>query len=373
MASVSEIIANAVAGSPAPAPAPAPDPTPAPAPAVEPVQSDDESGIPADLFQEVVEPKTPVEPALTPEEAALKKAMESDDPPKEGKAWGALKAKLKEYEKQLEELKSKPAEIPAEKLSEYEKRIAEKDELVAKLSLEHSDKFKREYDQPIIQGLSRAAQMAEVHAGKTKEEAQAVIQRAARMPFADRKRFLNDELPEVAAEISTMLLGVDERVAVRNEALQNAKATQVALQESQSHVQQVQSIRTLEANLDKAITELATAGNIFFKKSGKKDAIGEAWNQAVDLRAQAVKQALLNNKPEEITRLVAAGFAASELQKELARTNEKLAKAREELKGIAAQRPSVNGREPGKTDPKEDLKGLTVEQIVAKQFEGWKG
>ena len=354
--------------TPAPAPAPSPDPTPVAAPT-----DDNDSGIPADLLE--AKPTQITEtPQPSAEDTALKKALESEAPPKDGKAWGALKAKLREYEKQLMERVEAEAKAPLEQaklieeLEAERKKNREKDEQLFQVDLIRSDKFKAEYVAPIQQSAQQAQRLLQQHGGMTAEDAAKTIDKAVRLPFADRVRMLDDVAPALQGTLSTILLQVDERIQRRDEAIANARATSAALEESKMHSQKVQSVKALDENLSKAITELATAGNIFYKKSGENTPIGDAWNRDVELRVQTVKQTLLNNNQAEITRLVAEGYAAVELKKSLDRLQAKYDKVRAELKDVAAQRPSVNGRDPG-VQQKDELAGLTRDQIIAKAFE----
>lgn len=366
-------ISKFVTAAMTPQSAPAPTPAPAEETVVAPVEDDAESYIPGDLLEQKSAP-TPDTPQPSAEDDVLKKAIESEAPPKDGKAWGALRAKLREYEKQLMERVEAETKAPLEQaklieeLEAERKKNREKDEQLFQVDLIRSDKFKAEYVAPIQQSAQQAQRLLQQHGGMTAEDAMKTVDKAIRLPFADRVRMLDDVAPALQGTLSTILLQVDERIQRRDEAIANARATSAALEESKMHSQKVQSVKALDENLSKAVSELATAGNIFYKKSGENTPTGDAWNRDVELRVQTVKQTLLNNNQAEITRLVAEGYAAVELKKSLDRLQAKYDKVRAELKDVAAQRPSINGRDPG-VQQKNELAGLTRDQIIAKAFE----
>jgi len=351
-------------------PATPPGETP-PAKTTTPSEQEPFTDVPEDLLTKLAPKKEEGAPAETDDERALRLAQESDEPPKEGKVWGALKAKLKEYETELATLKSQPRQMPEETLTEYENRLKEKDALISQLSLEHSEQFQMEYDAPIRQQLGRAAKILEQHAGLAPEAANALVGKAIRMPFADRNRFLAEEASELQGVLSTILLDVDERVQTRAEALQNAAATKEALKESELRTTKVSTVRAIDEHLNQAVADLVDEGNIFFSRSQEDSPRGKAWNQAVETRVQAVRQTLLKNALPEITKYVADGFAARELREELVRVNELLKQSRAENRAIQAKRPGVRGRDGQMVDSTATT-GLTKQQIIQQAFTHFK-
>lgn len=337
-----------------------PEPAPAPAPAPDPVSEPDEEILfPMDVSDTSPEETTP--PEKSEEQLALEEAMSSDEPSKNGKAWGALKSRNRELEEELAKLKTS---VPVDQITKLEQKIAEQEEVISRVRLEESESFKQAHDYQIVGDLSQIARFVEQQLGKTPEEAKAITEQYRRLPMRDRNARLNDDVPEFAGMLNQMFYNVDMKIQRRADALKNAAATRLALQESETHVAQVNSIKSVEANLAKAIEELTTTHQ-FYKVSKEKSALADNWNRSRDLRIQAVKQTLLNNKPEEITRLVAAGFAVPELQKEMARLQKIATDAKAELAKYKSHKPGVNNNdvETGKETPK--FSGQTTVDGVA--------
>jgi len=316
-----------------------------------------------DLWGEAVAESSESPAELSPEELALKEAMESDEPPKEGKAWGALKAKLKEYEKKFETLESEPSKL-MEQLEQERTKREEVESRFEQVSLVDSPKFKQEYDQKIQQALMQAARLLTQHAAKEPADAQKMIDAAIRMPFADRNRFLMDEVPELHGVLSTILLTADEKIQVRSEAIKDWKATRASLDETELRTSQVRSSQAINDALATVVPNLAAEGNPFYKKTQGSSPETISRNQAVDLRVNAVKQVLLKNDTAEIAQYVADGFVGRETREALLAYRDELKKVRAELKEVTAQRPGLkDGVAPVSGNP-GDLQGSTVSELV---------
>ena len=356
--SVMDVVANVMGGTP-----------PAEPGAPEPEVSEEVVGVPDDLLNEVA-PTPP--PKVEPKDDEVDKLIESDEPPKEKKAWAKTKHELKTYKDKVRELEEKLGgqKLPEETVKEYEDRLSEMDRKVAQLSLVESESFKREYDQPILQGLGRASQLLEQHGGKSREDAQALVQRAARMSFNERNRFLMDEAPELAGVVNTILLNVDERVQVRAEAIKQSEATKAALQESQKRSSQVNAVRSLEQHLGKAVEEAALSGNFFLKKSKEDGPKAQAWNRMIDLDVEAVKQVMLKGDQAEIARLVTEGYTTRKMRDEYARVLSENKKLKAQLQDVSAVKPGMRGGDAPPPPAKEMPASLGVEGIIGQILAG---
>ena len=212
-----------------------------------------------------------------------------DEPPKDGRKWAELKAKIKDYEQRLAEAEKAPKEIPEELKAEYERKLAEveeryreKDEALARLDLARSDKFKREYISKLDGILGRASGLLKQHAGFDDDQSRKIISAAFRKPFAERNRYLMDEAPELHSILSTMMLQADEQRQVIDDALAHHQATQAALEESTIHEKTVSSVKQIEESLATAVQDLAVEGNRYYRKSKGATAEADAWNSNVD-------------------------------------------------------------------------------------------
>lgn len=340
----------------------------APAPVTEetPVTEQTDSSLPEDLLNDLAPAPAPAEKKPDDDALEVEKLIESDEPPKEKKAWAKTKHELKTYKDKVKELEEKLGgqKLPEETIKQYEDRLAEMDQKISQLSLVESEAFKREYDSPIHQNLGRAVQLMEQHGGKSREDAQAIIQRASRMPFADRNRFLMDEAPELAGVVNTILLTVDEKVQVRSEAIKQAQATKAALQESEKRTSQVQNIRSLEQHLGKAVEDARTAGNPFFRRSNGTTPDAQLHNQAIDLNVEAVKQIMLKGDQAEIARLVTDGYTTRRILDQYAKALAENRALKAQLNDTAAVRPTIRGGAEPQPAVKEVPKGLGVEGMI---------
>lgn len=342
-----------------------------PAPVVPPIPEDQQAqsdvGIPDDLISSLT-PKSIVEtPPEAKPDADLEKALSSDEPPKEKVAWAKTKHEIKVEREARQAAEARIKELEAEVLSAKEKdaKIAELDKVVGQISLEKSEAFKRAHDYQIQSELGRVAQILQTHGGRTKEDAERIAVNAIRKPFADRNRFLNDEAPELSGVLNNILMNVDDKVQKREAALQNWKAEQAALQESEKRSEQVRTIKTLEQHLAKALEDSVTAGNIFLIKSESDTPRSKAWNQQVELDQQAIKQILIKNDSAEIARLVTEGYTTRKLREEYRRVLDENKALKAQNKGISAIKPSVTNREVS-VETKEELpKGIGVEGLAA--------
>jgi len=334
--------------------------------------ADDPLGDMDDIWGDTAPQKSDEAPALSPDEQALKEAMESDSAPgpdddKAGKKWGALKSKISEYEKRFETMEAEPTKLMEQLEQERTKREAVESRF-EQVSLVDSPKFQQEYNQPIQQSLSQAARLLTQHAAKDPAAAQKMIDAAIRMPFADRNRFLMDEVPELQGMLSTILLTADEKVQVRADAIKEWKATRETLKETELRTTQVRSSQTINDALTTAIPALADEGNPFYRKTNGSSPDALSRNQAVDLRVNAVKQLLLKNDTAEIARYVADGFVGRETRQALITYRDELKKVRLELKEVTAQRPGIKDSVTPPHGNPGDLQGSTVGELVQSAF-----
>lgn len=293
-----------------------------------------------------------------------------EEPPKEHKVWAELRSKLKQYEQELKAAKEAPKALPDELKTEYEKRIAEleekvnaKDDEVARLDLARSERFQREYVSKLDGILNRASGLLKQHGNFDADTAHKIVKSAFNKPFAERNRYLMDEAPELHAVLSTMLLQADDQRQVIADALEHHRATDAALQESEQHTKTVSTVKQVEDSLTKAVQELATAGNKYFRKSKGATPDADAWNSNIDLRTQTARQVMLKNNPDEVARYVTKGTIVDLLQKENARLAEKVSKLEEEKSSLVAHRPSVSGR-PASVQQAANADGMTFNDLV---------
>ena len=337
------------------------------------------SNFPADVLDDGEEVETvPDEDTSTASvedggEELLKKGDES----KEDRAWADVKHKLKEALASNEEGKRRIAELEAElqkaalspeKEEQRQAEIQSYKEQIGQLEITKHPDFKAKYDQQVMARTARAKKALQQYEGLDSATAEKVVNTAYAMEPKQMARYLMNEAPELHGMLTTILFEAHEIAHARSEAIKDWRATNAAIEETKEHTQKVQSVQQLDATLGKAISEIDTAGNRYYRRSRSETPDALAWNQSVDLREQAVRRILLEKEPAAMARYVAEGFITGELRKELGRVKGLATGYKKQLDEVrAAKTPVSAGTPPAQPPPPaKDIgtSGLSMSEIV---------
>lgn len=303
----------------------------APAKAPEP----EATGIPDDLFGEEDDV----------EEAPAEPKPEDDEPPKDGHKWAELRNQLKEYQKKVSELE-KNNTIAPEKEKEYQDRISQLEDKLGQFSVAETTAFKEQHDVPIQQRYARAVRVLEQTGEFNREQAEKIVEKASRLKFQDRQRYLMDEAPELNGVLGNLFLDIDERVEARAEAIRNHRATHKELEEMAVRKSQVESVRSVEQHLAKSFEELEAEGNFFFKESKGQAPTSQAWNREIQDRKAAIKALMLKNDSAQIAKYVADGFTARLLREDYRKLRAENAALKKQNESMKASSPRLSSSGP---------------------------
>ncbi len=316
-------VAIAPAGTPPPAPAPAP------APEVEPVTP------PAP-----VKPEPPAEPENGEKwprtSADWKKFKEARETEKK-----EYQAKLDTYEKQLAELKTKPA-APAD-YEQVKKQAEDYSKVIQQISVENHPQFKAYYENATnnqielakqIVGADNAAQVTDIFSmpdGKAKD--------------AQIDEVFSNLTPSQQARLGGVINQLTAIQQERAREIAKSKDTFAALQKQKQAEVETQQ-QNFKNQFEKTAKVMQSESPMFQKREGD-----EAWNTEVEQRLKAANDLLFSNLPPE--KIMKAAFDAAALPTALKQNLallEKVSSLEEQVKKLSAASPRVGGdRQPAPT------------------------
>jgi len=200
-------------------------------------------------------------------------------------AFKAIREKNKALKKQLTE----GGGTDSETVTALEQKVVDLTSKLSSRDLKESPVFQRKFDAPIRQHAAYIQKQI-TDAGGEKD----VFMKAAKLTGIDRKRFLNDAVPDYASEISQMFVPLDKARFDRFTALKDQAATQKDIgDESIAHRTEL-----MTTAFSSARDTLVSDNNFLLSERDGK----EKWNKQVQGRmetAKAVALAIDSATPEE--------------------------------------------------------------------------
>ena len=157
----------------------------------------------------------------------------------------------------------------------------------------------------------------------------------------------------------------------RQDALNDWRAKQEVYKDSEARTRQVQTTKQVEETFRSSLEEVLADGNIFFKKSAGDSPKTQQWNDAIELREQAVRRILLESNPKDIARYVVDGFTARDHRKLIRSQGEQIQKLSRQIKDMTAVKPTVNNRAPSVVARQDDTPETRTVLELANDI--WKG
>ena len=273
----------------------------------------------------------PVEEAKVPEydedNDIAPKAVSDDE--KANKAWEKNRAETRQLRKdnaeqaeQLRLLAEKANTGEAETSTNLQKRIEElegtltkKESEIGKYSLAATQSFKKKYDSPIEIGMNRASSML-IKDGVDPKKAKALTRALIPMNTQKRARILIEEAPMLHAALVNMFEEIEFNVSRRVGALKSWKAEQALEKDAEKRYEATQETHSIEESLNKAVSELAQEGNIFYRKAKSTSPRANVWNTGVETRAAAVRKVIADANMAQIAKYVADGMTGQNMRTE---------------------------------------------------------
>ncbi len=306
---------------------------------------------PAPAPSEPQKPSAPAEPAkpapaATPEPPPTSPAEpEESKMPRTSAEWKKFRelrdAKEKEYqtklaetEKQMAELKAKPA-APSD-YDAVKKRADEYAAILERKYLEDFPEFKSAFDNRINQAIESAKQLVGT------DLAGEVSQIMSMPPSAARQEKMTDFWNNLTPYQQSMLGGIDNQVvslqAAKSHEISKSKENVEAIKKYEAQQQQAKA-EGFQKTFDAEIKRLETDSPAFQKREGD-----EAWNSEVDQRVATAKHLLFGEtKPEAL--IQAATYAASfpAVLKQNLGLMEKIATLEKQIQEMSSATPKLPG------------------------------
>ncbi len=299
--------------------------------------------------------------AMKPDESKLPDELIKDNEiekfpdKKQRDAFAAERAAHKQARQRLQELTEKVNELSskaqdAEAVQELRQQIEAKDaelkkvsDEMAKIDLTRSPEFKKQYDDRMNQIGQKAVQVMVSEGLDQNEALQLVRQLVAETKPSAREALLDETMPSLKGTVLAYLNQFDEVSEARALALEKAKETAAAIDESETRGRLAALAGRVDETTDKAVKDAVALGSPFYKKMDGDDYA--EWNSAVDNRINTLKGVLLKPDLDQLAPLVAEGLTAPDLRQRYSGLLNQYKALEAEYKEVVGQTPNL-GRNP---------------------------
>lgn len=317
-----------------------------------------------DLFPEG-EMEEPVAESPISQEASVE-TREIEDPeelnPKQQHAWGELKHRAKEAERELAEAREKLSQVEggSAEVKHLKSELLAAEERLGQLDLTRTRAFQERYNRPLQIQIAKAAKLM-AREGADENESKVLTVQLARASYEDRKAILAERFPEAMGALVNIFEEVESLDAARTDAVRQWKDTQNALKASIDSDQQAAVNQRLEQTATKTLQKLQSGKDVMFnKRDGSPD-----WNKSVDDRLSLFKGTLKAGNPDDLAYFIAKGIASADMEKILRSEIQKRRALAAELKAIRGSAPNVSASRTGVTVSSSDSPS-TNEELITK-------
>lgn len=245
---------------------------------------------------------------------------------------------IAEKERALAEAKSKPGEL--EELAATRQKLAAAEDKLGQVDITQSHAFQERYVTPLQRTYGQMQSLIQ-RSGQTPEQAQVLAQQIVQTNGDISK--VQDLIAELPVAVQGAIVqnadSIVEMVRQQNEAVTKWRETKALLGDTTNRSQAAQSVETVVAATDKALSELTAEGNWVLTESPSN----QAWNQQRDSLVRAARVVMREGRPDEVAKYVLAGVTADKYKEWGLQQHQRAEALQAELNQRIRTRPNLGG------------------------------